>query len=138
MLMRESLSCDQSECQGGEKQNQQGSGDVNDNVLDFGPALGLSVGNTRERDHRVKWQIKPGQRRLEEVVEIFLCPKCFRGRLIAHLDEIAEREIGQGVGVHFSPLKIFRERLLPVRELMEGFVEDNAIFERSVHSLSIE
>jgi hypothetical protein len=81
-------------------------------VLNPRAALRLSVGNARERDHRVKRQVKSGQRRFEKMVELLFGAKCFQRRLVAHLDEVPECEIGEGVGIDFSLLEIFREGAL--------------------------
>ena len=73
------------------------------------------------------------------MIEFLFRAKCFRRCLVAHLDEVLDGEVGERVGVFFSPGKIFRECPLPVvREFGQAFVENDAIFERGVHSLPVE
>jgi hypothetical protein len=41
------------------------------------------------------------------VIELFLGAECFRRGFVAHLDEIFDGEVGQGVGVLFATLETF-------------------------------
>ena len=99
----------------------------------------MRVRDAGECDHRIERQIHTRQGGFEQVVEFLFCAKCPGRSFVAHLNEIADGEIGQRVGVFFSPLEILGKRALAVvGKFIQAFIEHDAIFERSVHSLTIE
>ena len=103
------------------------------------PSRGLRVRHSRESNHRIKRQVDAGQQTFEQVIEFLFRAKDFRCGFVAHLDEIFDGEIGERIGVFFPFFVIFREGALSIlREFGQTFVEHDAIFERRVHSLTVE
>ncbi len=52
----------------------------------------------------------PGSTRHKQVAEFFLRAKCTGRGFVAHLDEVVDGEVGERVGIFFSP--IYANRLL--------------------------
>jgi hypothetical protein len=112
---------------------------VDDAVLQPRASGGTRIRHAREGDHGVKREVNAGQRRFQPMVELLFRSESFRRGLVAHLDEIRDGEIGERVRVFFPALEIFGEGALAiVRECGQAFVQDNAIFERGVHALSVK
>src|SRR4030095_6371442 len=76
---------------------------VKNSILEASTPCRLCVWDTGEGDHRVKRQIDARQRGLEQVIEFLFRAKCARSGFIAHLNTIADRQIGECVGIFFSP-----------------------------------
>src|SRR5207244_3319376 len=85
-----------------EHQNQDGEGSANDSVLQASTPRRLCVWDAREGDHCVKGQIHTGQRSLEKVIELFPSPEGSRRGFVAHLNKIADCQIGERVSISFS------------------------------------
>ena len=79
---------------------------LDDAVLSSRASGGFGIGDAGERDHGVERQINPGKQPLEQVIELLFRPKFSRRRLVAHLDKVFDGEVGERVGVLFSPRKI--------------------------------
>src|SRR5262249_28202067 len=73
------------------------------------------------------------------MIEFLLRAKCFRRSLVAHLNKIADRKIGERVGISFSASEIFGKCTMSiVWKLLQGFIEYDAIFKCRTHSLAIK
>ena len=112
---------------------------INDSILKSCATRGFGVRDACESDHRVKRQIFSGQCGFQSVIQFLFCSECFRCGLVSHLDEIPDRKIGKRVGVFFSAMKVFGECALAVLgKLFEALIEHDAIFEGSIHSLTVK
>src|SRR3954452_16274078 len=98
MLMRWRLTGNEPTCQERQCQSYETYCAVDQCVLNPRATFRFRVRDAGEGDHGVERQIKPGKNRFEEVIEFLLRAKCFRRGLVAHLNKISEREIGQRVG----------------------------------------
>jgi len=58
----------------------------------------------------VERQVHAGERGFEQVIEFLFRPKCARRSFVAHLNEVADGEVRERVGIFFSP--IYANRLL--------------------------
>ena len=88
-------------------QDKSGERGVKNSVLQPSTPRCLRVWYASKGDHRIERQIHTRQRGFEQVVEFLFRAKCPRRGFVAHLNEIADGEIGEGVGIFFSTLEIF-------------------------------
>lgn len=104
-----------------------------------GAAAGVVVGDEAEADHVVEGREAGWEAAVEGVFEFFLVEEEAGADFVAHLDEVGEGEVGDGVGVGLA------ERLELVEgggDLAAGAVEalgeGFAVFEGGVHALAVE
>src|SRR6476620_3324950 len=73
------------------------------------------------------------------MIQFLFRPEYFRCRLVSHLDEISDCKIGKRVGVFFSATKVFGESALALLgKSFEALIQHDAIFESSIHPLSVK
>lgn len=108
-------------------------------VLDMSALCRDGVGDAMKGDHRVLGDEQSGILRLERKLDFLAEEKAWVGDFIAHLDEVFDGEVGNGVGVTLAGAFEVREYPCPVRALaIEQIEEDSAVLESTVQSLSEE
>ena len=103
------------------------------------PAAGLGVRDGREADQLVQRLEAVGRPPLDGVLDPLAEAEHRRADLVAHLDEVVERQLGDGVGVRLAPLGVRVQRRRPVLAgLGEAAVELDDVLEGAVHALAEE
>src|SRR5581483_2262611 len=73
------------------------------------------------------------------MIEFFLRSENGGRCFIPHFDEVADRQVRESAGISFAARKIFRKSAFAIgAEFFKAFIEDNAIFEGGIHSLTVK